>query len=95
MANNISRFAPISDLARLDPFGNIDDLFSGFMFRPVFRGMEAEPQIKKEKEEKEGKRVICSERYCGKVCRSFTLESILTVRQDWRDCHAGKTGPFS
>lgn len=111
---NIIRFDPFNELARLDPFGNMDDLFKGFMLRPVFRGMEAEPQIKldvteedkaylvkaeipgvkkedihvsidgnqvsisaevkKEKEEKEGKKLIRSERYYGKVYRSFTLD---------------------
>lgn len=30
-------------------------------------------EVNKEKEEKEGKKVICSERYCGSVSRSFTL----------------------
>ena len=43
---NITRFDPFSELARLDPFGNVDDLLKGFMLRPVFRGVEAEPQIK-------------------------------------------------
>ena len=111
---NITRFDPFNELARIDPFGNMDDFFKGFMLRPVFRGMEAEPQIKvdvseedksylvkaeipgvkkedihvaidgnqvsisaelkKEKEEKEGKRVIRSERYYGKVYRSFSLD---------------------
>ena len=114
---NITRFDPFSELARLDPFGNVDDLLKGFMLRPVFRGVEAEPQIKvdvseedksylvkaeipgvkkedihvsidgnqvtisaeikKEKEEKEGKRVIRSERYYGQVCRSFSLDQEL------------------
>lgn len=111
---NITRFDPFKELARLEPFGNMEDLFKGFMLRPVFRGLEAEPQIKvdvseedkaylvkaeipgvkkedihvsidgnqvtisaevkKEKEEKEGKRVIRSERYYGKVYRSFSLD---------------------
>lgn len=110
---NLTRFDPLSDLARLDPFRNFDDMFKGFMLRPVFSGQEAEPQmkidvseedksylikaeipgvkkddihvsldgnqvsisaeVKKEKEEKEGKKVIRSERYYGNVYRSFTL----------------------
>ncbi len=110
---NIARFDPFGDITRIDPFADIDDLFKGFMLRPVFRGMEAEPQIKlevseedkaykikadipgvkkedihvsidgnlvsisaevkKEKEEKEGKQLIRSERYYGKVSRSFSL----------------------
>lgn len=111
---NITRFDPFRELARLEPFGDIDDLFKGFMWRPVFRGLEAEPQIKidvsendkaytvkaeipgvkkedihvsvegncvsisaevkKETEEKEGKKLIRSERYYGKVYRGFSLD---------------------
>lgn len=111
--NDITRFDPLRSIARFDPFSDFDDMFKGFALRPVFRGMEAEPQIKldvteedksylvkaeipgvnkddihvsvdgnqvsisaevkQEKEEKEGKRVIRSERYYGNVYRSFTL----------------------
>ena len=111
---NITRFDPFSELARMDPFGDMNDFFKGFMLRPVFRAGEAEPQIKievsedketytikaevpgvkkedikvsidgnrvsitaemkREKEEKEGKNVIRSERYYGKASRTFTLE---------------------
>lgn len=110
---NITRFDPFGEIARLDPFWNMEDMFKDVMLRPVFRGLEAEPKIKidvseedkaylvkaeipgvkkedihvsvdgnlvsisaevkKEKEEKEGKRLIRSERYYGKVYRSFSL----------------------
>jgi HSP20 family protein len=108
---NITRHDPFS-LARLDPFGDIDDLFKGFFVRPVrFEGQQMEikidlkeddkaytvkadiPGVKKEdihvsvegnrvsisaetkveKEEKEGEKVLRTERYSGKVARSFTL----------------------
>jgi HSP20 family protein len=112
--NNITRFNPFNELARLDPFLDIDDVFNKLMARPLFReGMEFEPQIrmdvkeadgqylikaeipgvkrddihvtiegnrvsisaevKKEKEEKEGERVIRSERSYGMASRSFSL----------------------
>jgi len=109
---NISRYDPFN-LARVDPFGDIDDLFKGFFMRPVL--MEGQPpmQIKMdvkeddkaytvhadipgvkkedihvsiegnqvsisaetrvEKEEKKGEKVLRSERYVGKIARSFTL----------------------
>lgn len=108
---NITRFDPFAELTRFNPFG--DEFFKGFALRPVFQGMEGEPQIrldvteddkaytvkaeipgvkkedikvtvdgnhvsisaevKKETEEKEGKKVIRSERYYGSVSRRFSL----------------------
>ncbi|MBI3431130.1 MAG: Hsp20/alpha crystallin family protein [Hydrogenophilales bacterium] len=109
---NLSRYDPLS-LARIDPFGDIDDLFKGFFVRPAL--LEGQPQMqikmdvkenddaytvhadipgvkkediqvsiegnqvsisaetKTEKEEKKGEKVLRSERYFGKVARSFTL----------------------
>ncbi len=101
-----------SNLTGYDPFGDVDDLFKGFMLRPV-RVEQQVPQIKmdvkendaayvvradipgvrkedikvdvdgnvvsisaevkEEKEQKEGARVIRSERYYGSVSRSFSL----------------------
>ena len=45
---NITRFDPFNELARVGPFGDFDNLFNGFMLRPVFQGMPAAPQIKLE-----------------------------------------------
>lgn len=108
---NLTRYDPFRDLARFEPFRNFDDMFKGFMVRPVMNEMEPEikmdvseddksytvraeipgvrkddikvavdgnqvsisAEVKKEKEEKEGKKVIRSERYYGKVYRSFSL----------------------
>jgi len=109
---NLTRHDPFN-LARVDPFGDIDDLFKGFFVRPAL--LESQPQMqikmdvkendsaytvhadipgvkkedihvsiegnqvsisaetKVEKEEKEGEKVLRSERYVGKVARSFTL----------------------
>ena len=109
---NLTRYDPFN-LARIDPFGDIDDLFKGFFVRPAL--LEGQPQMqikmdvkeddkaytvhadipgvkkedihvsiegnqvsisaesKMEKEEKKGEKVLRSERYCGKVARSFTL----------------------
>lgn len=112
--SNISRYDPFKELARFDPFFDIDDLFSKPVMRPILRGsMEVEPQIKmdvkeadgmytikaeipgvkkedirvsvegnrvvisaeikKEKEEKAGERLIRSERSYGMASRSFSL----------------------
>lgn len=60
--NNITRFEPFSELSRFDPFLNVDDMFSRFMMRPVFRGgMEFEPQIKMDVKEADGKYLINAE----------------------------------
>lgn len=112
---NITRFDPFKELVRIDPFGGFDDLFKGFMVRPVFEGMPTNTQfkldvseddkdytikaeipgvkkedikisvdgnvvsisaeVKKESEQKEGKKVVHSERYYGQAARSFTLAS--------------------
>lgn len=121
MANIIQR-SPITqrspllgDVARFNPFMDVDDLFSGFGMRPFLREMEAVPQIRmdltendqsyvvraeipgmrkedikvavdgnmvsisaevrQEKEEKQGEKVLCRERYQGSSYRSFTLAS--------------------
>lgn len=111
---NIIRFDPFGELTRLDPFSDLDNLFKGFMVRPVFQGATAAPQmklevteddkaytvkaeipgvkkedihisvdgnlvsisaeVKKETEQKEGRKVVHSERYYGQVARSFTLD---------------------
>jgi HSP20 family protein len=61
--NNITRFNPFSsDLARFDPFWDVDDIFSKFMMRPFSReGMEIEPQIKMDVKEADGKYVVNAE----------------------------------
>jgi HSP20 family protein len=45
---NITRFDPLSELTRLEPFSDFDNLFKGFMVRPLFQGATAAPQMKLE-----------------------------------------------
>lgn len=61
--NNITRFNPFSsELTRFDPFGEMDDVFNKFMMLPVLReGMEAEPQIRMDVKEADGKYMIKAE----------------------------------
>ena len=47
MANS-TRFDPLNELARMNPFSEFDNLFKGFMVRPVFQGLTAAPQMKLE-----------------------------------------------
>jgi HSP20 family protein len=111
---NITRFDPFRELARFEPFVDLDDWFKRFELHPSLRaGAEIEPQIKmdvkeadgkylvtaeipgvnkddihvsvegnrvsisaeikKEKEEKEGEKVIRCERSYGMASRSFNL----------------------
>ncbi len=115
MFNIIPRSSLLSNIARPDPFSNVDEWFKGFGMRPFsmetespslikidltendttytvraeIPGMKKEDvkvqvdgnrvsisaETKQEKEEKEGERVICRERYQGSSYRSFTLSS--------------------
>ena len=110
---NLTRWDPFGEVARFDPFRDMNDYFKGFMLRPVFQGMDAEPEIKleiseadkaytvkadvpgvkkediqvsidgnqvsisaevkQEKEEKQGNKLVRSERYYGRQFRSFSL----------------------
>ena len=36
--SNIVRFDPFTELSRLDPFLDIDDVFNRYMMRPMLRG---------------------------------------------------------
>lgn len=46
MTNNLMRFDPFSDIARFEPFRNMEDFFRDFRMMPALRGMEAEPRIR-------------------------------------------------
>lgn len=61
--SNITRFNPFSsELTRFDPFWEMDDVFNKFMMLPVLReGMEAEPQIRMDVKEADGKYMIKAE----------------------------------
>jgi HSP20 family protein len=63
--NGITRFNPLnSELARFDPFLDVDDMFNRFMMRPFsqFREeMVTEPQIRMDVKEADGKYLINAE----------------------------------
>ncbi len=105
----------MANITRFDPFNQLDDLFKGFLVRPMrfdidmpekmsikvdvtktddtytvkaeMPGVKKDDisismdgnmitiagEVKKESEEKKGEEVIRSERYYGRVSRSFTL----------------------
>lgn len=43
---NITHYDPFKELARFNPFGDIDDVFKGFRLRPALRDVDVEPQIR-------------------------------------------------
>jgi HSP20 family protein len=46
---SIARFDPFNELTRLEPLSDFDNLFKGFMVRPLFQGATAAaPQLKLE-----------------------------------------------
>ena len=60
--NNITRFEPLSELARFDPFMDMSDMFNKLAMRPLFRtGMDMEPQIKMDVKEADGKYLVNAE----------------------------------
>jgi len=60
--SNITRFEPFTELARFDPFFDIDDVFGRTMMRPLLRsGLEMEPQIKMDVKEMDGEYRIDAE----------------------------------
>lgn len=61
--SNITRYNPFSsELARFDPFLDMDEFFNRFMMRPLLReGMEIEPQIKMDVKEADGQYVVNAE----------------------------------
>jgi HSP20 family protein len=46
MAGKLTRFDPVRDMMRFDPFQNIDDLFKDFAVTPYGRGADVEPRIR-------------------------------------------------
>lgn len=46
MATNLMRFDPFSEMARVDPFRNIDDFFRDFAMMPSLRPMEPTSRIR-------------------------------------------------
>ena len=61
--NSLIRYNPISSqLARFDPFWDVDDMVNRFMMRPLWReGRETEPQIKMDVKEIDGKYLVNAE----------------------------------
>jgi HSP20 family protein len=115
MTRQVTRWNPFRELTRFSPWLDADEFWKEYGIRPVWAGLETEPdfkvdvseddgaymvkaeipgvkkedidisiegnrvaitaEVKKEKEEKEGKRVVRSERSYGSLYRGFTLDS--------------------
>jgi HSP20 family protein len=60
--NNITRYNPFTELSRLDPLFDLDDVMNKLMVRPLWReGLEMEPQIKMDVKEADGQYVVKAE----------------------------------
>lgn len=46
MANNLMRFDPFGDIARFEPFRNLDDFFKDFRIVPSLRALDTESRIR-------------------------------------------------
>lgn len=49
MANNLMRFdpfSPFSEIARFEPFRDIEEMMKDFRMKPLFRDIETEPRIR-------------------------------------------------
>ena len=46
MANNLMRFDPFSDIARFEPFRNLDEFFKDFRIVPSLRALDSESRIR-------------------------------------------------
>jgi HSP20 family protein len=61
MAGNLMRFDPCGDIARFEPFRNIDEMFKDFRMMPGMRGMEAEPRIRMDMSETDQAYIVKAE----------------------------------
>jgi HSP20 family protein len=60
--NTLTRYDPFTELTRLDPMWDVNDVLSRFMLRPYFRGgVEMEPQIKMDVKEVGGDFLLTAE----------------------------------
>lgn len=60
--SNLTRYEPLTEIARFNPFMDIDDVFNRFMLRPFARtGLEMEPQIRMDVKDVDGEYRINAE----------------------------------
>lgn len=53
MANKLTPISSLSDLARFEPFRNLETFFNDFRFRPALQTFDAEPAIRMDVSENE------------------------------------------
>lgn len=61
MANSLMRYDPFSDIARLDPFRGMDELFRDMAMAPALRGGEAGQRIRMDVEETDQSYVVTAD----------------------------------
>jgi HSP20 family protein len=61
MATNVTRFDPFGELARVDPFRNLDDMLKDFRMTPAWSNLPSTPRIKMDVTENDKNYVVKAE----------------------------------
>lgn len=61
MAFHMSRWNPFHDVARIDPFRNVDSMLKEFNLSPMWSGLDAEPRIRMDVSEDETSYLVKAE----------------------------------
>lgn len=94
MASNVSRYDPIRDLMRIDPFRSIEEFMRGFPMSSALRGIDAERAIRLDVSENDQAYVVKADmpglkKEDIKVAIDGNRISISATMQEEKEEHAG------